>query len=476
MRLPITADYVDFHAARNPRRAALVESSGRVTYAELAMLVRRCAIELQALGVRRGQRVAVAGSGLGLELVLLLAAEGLGAATASFGATDDSAAPALWPHVDWVFCATPLDIPAPARFFLTDHAFVTRLRQPLLVQPPAWTPVEPAEGQRLLRTSGSTGAPKVMLVSRAGQDWWIRCALESWQADRGDDSRVVLLCPLVVSGGFMRAHAVLRQGGSLVMAPPGELERIAPTSVLGLPVHVERLLRELPAEFQARRPIRVGTLGAPAGGQLRDHAATLLGGPVFNRYGCNETGPVCDEVDGRGVGTVRPGVEVRILDGQGRALRPGEQGVIAVRTPAMVDGYLSDSDATGASFRNGWFHTGDIGALLAPRVLRIDGRHDAMLNFGGIKAPATLAESQVAAVEGVAECAVLSVVLDQGLAIGIAVVLAGGAKRDDVVPRVQQAVPVGAGVALAVACLPSLPRLTGGKVDRPALLRIFRGG
>jgi acyl-coenzyme A synthetase/AMP-(fatty) acid ligase len=473
--LPITAEYVDYHAARNPRRVALVEPVGHVTYAELSLLVRRCAQELQALGVRRGMRVAISGPGFGIELILLLAAEGLGAVTASFGANDDTAAPDLWRHADWVFSGQPQQVAGPARFHLADQAFVHALRSPVPVDGVGWTPQQPHEPQRILRTSGSTGLPKLMLLTRVAQDWWIRCALESWQGDQGEDSRVVLLCPLVVTGGFMRAHAVLRQGGALLSAKPPDLARMAPTSIFGLPVHVQRLLRDLPADFEPRQPVGVGMVGASAGAGLREHAAAFFRGPVHNRYACNEAGPVCDDVSADGRGTVRPGVDVRILDEDGQEVPPGEPGVIAVRSPVVVAGYLGDEQATAAAFRDGWFITGDAGVLASPRSLRLAGRHDDLVNLGGIKVPAALVAEQLAGIAGIAESAVLAVVLPQGSGVGIAIVLAPGATREAVVTAVQAAVQTGGATALAVACLPALPRSPGGKVDRQALLRIFGG-
>ena len=149
--------------------------------------------------------------------------------------------------------------------------------------------------------------------------------------------------------------------------------------------------------------------------------------------------------------------------------------MIAVRSPVVVAGYLGDEQASAQALRGGWFVTGDAGVLTGPRSLRLAGRHDDLVNLGGIKLPAALVAEQLAGIAGIAESAVLAVVLPQGSGVGVAIVLAPGATREAVVPAVQAAVHVDAATPLAVACLPALPRSPGGKVDRQALLRIFNG-
>jgi acyl-CoA synthetase (AMP-forming)/AMP-acid ligase II len=63
----------------------------------------------------------------------------------------------------------------------------------------------------------------------------------------------------------------------------------------------------------------------------------------------NEAGPICEEVDADGIGKVLPGVEFRVLDDAGRDLPPGEIGTLALRTPAVADGYLDTDAATNAA-------------------------------------------------------------------------------------------------------------------------------
>lgn len=84
-------------------------------------------------------------------------------------------------------------------------------------------------------------------------------------------------------------------------------------------------------------------------------------GVSFSRPGV----PVPDLVlDGRAVpsvGAALSGLEVKVLDGAGAELPPGEQGELCVRGPAVMDGYFEHATATSAVLRDGWLHTGDLG-------------------------------------------------------------------------------------------------------------------
>src|SRR5689334_15271125 len=104
---PVTAEYVETHAARAPHRLALRENGVEFSYAAFADILLQCGLHLQRLGLRRGQRVAVSGPGVGLQLALLLAAEALGAVTVSFQAEGDGDLDFILAHADHVFSPVP---------------------------------------------------------------------------------------------------------------------------------------------------------------------------------------------------------------------------------------------------------------------------------------------------------------------------------------------------------------------------------
>src|SRR4051812_32878390 len=112
---PSTLESLEVHALREPRRHAVVENGNALDYGGLHTLVLRCASRLTRAGVRAGDRVAVAECGFAAQLVALIAAESLGAATASVGSQADADAPALLRHVQWVVSGWQHDVPAGCR-------------------------------------------------------------------------------------------------------------------------------------------------------------------------------------------------------------------------------------------------------------------------------------------------------------------------------------------------------------------------
>jgi acyl-coenzyme A synthetase/AMP-(fatty) acid ligase len=472
---PSTAEYVETFAAREPQRLALREDRHALSYGALHLLLQQCALQLRGMGLRRGQRIAVAGPGFGIQLVLLLAAEAMGLVTASFDTAEDGDAPWLLARVDAVFAAVPQQVPAGVRFTLLDAEFAASLSRPLAEPAPAWTPLSSQEPQRFTRTSGSSGQAKFMLLNRAAQEWWIQGAAEAWQWELDSDTRLLLLAPLTVNAAFARAAVCLRRGGALLVGEGGDIAAMDPTHVIGLPLQLRRLLDALPAGYVAPRAVSVATFGGVAGPALRERAEAIFRGRIFNRYGSNEAGVICDAMDDEGQGVLRPGVEVRILDEGGGELPSGHEGRIAIRTPCLVDGYIERPEETAAAFRDGWFVSGDVGTLVAPRVLRLAGRHDELVTIAGVKVPASKVEAELMRRGGLVECAVVTVNLEGGsVSLAVAAVLAAGVTEAQGQEQVRAGLQLPPGIAVRLVFLPALPRLAGGKVDRMALLRMLR--
>lgn len=473
--VPTTAELVEELALMAPLRPAFREEHAELNYGQFYGMVAQCALHLRRLGVRRGERIAVSGPGFGIQLVLLLAAEGIGAATASFQAEDDADAPFLFTQVQWVFSARPQVLPPGVRFQLLDAEFARRLGQPLGAERPVWDPLAAHEPQRIARTSGSSGRSKFMVLSRGAQDHVVVSGIE--KATYGGQTRLLVLAPLVVNAAFTRSSACLRRGGMVLGGGAGaQLAQLAPTHVWGLPLQLERFLAEVPAGFACPQPVQVASVGGAMPPVLRQACAGVLRGSIRNRYGSNEVGGISEELDVNGVGVLCAGVDVRILGPDGQDLPAGEPGVIAVRSPALVEGYLERPEETAAAFRDGWFVSGDVGVMVGHRRLRLLGRHDDLVNLGGIKVPAAQLEGGIKARPGIQDCAVQAVHLEGGaVALGVAVVLAPGTTPEQGTEEVRQALAATGDLTIRLLFLPVLPQLQTGKVDRMQLLRLFSG-
>ena len=124
----------------------------------------------------------------------------------------------------------------------------------------------------------------------------------------------------------------------------------------------------------------------------------LTGGTIAEgAWGMTEThtsdtftvGMQTDDLDLRGrpifVGLPMPGTRIKICDFDSGALLPvGEEGEIVVSTPSLFKGYWRQPDASDRALRDGWFHTGDIGAYDADGYLHFLGRRKEMLKVRGM--------------------------------------------------------------------------------------------
>jgi len=470
---PTTAEILERWALATPGQVALVEDGRPLTHGQLCAMVTHAARMLQQMGVQPGDCVAVGGPAFALELILLLAAEGIGACTISFRDQDDPDLDFVLRHSRWVLSGRAGAAAAHPGFRLADPAFLAALGQPLSSVGGPWVPLPPQAAHRISRTSGSTGRSKFMRVPRPVQDYWVHGSVDVNGYDAS--TRLHVVGPLIINLAHARASACLRAGGT-VMAGSGQwLPRYLPTHVWGMPMLLERLLDAAPPTWRSPHPVRVAAVGGVLTPTLRQRLRDRLAAEPIGRYGSNEVGGVCDGLDDTGMGIVRPGVDVRILDPEGTDLPPGSWGRIALRSSAMVTGYIDQPEETALAFRDGWFLTPDIGMLVQPRLLRVAGRMDDLVNLGGAKVPAAQLEDTLRATGTVADCAIVSVQATGGDAtVGVAVVLPPEGSADAVLARLRGLFNLHAEVVAQLAVVPELPKLATGKVDRVGLLGLFQ--
>ena len=191
------------------------------------------------------------------------------------------------------------------------------------------------------------------------------------------------------------------------------------TSTFMVPTMIRRLV-ELPEEEWAQgAPSALHALvsgAAPFPHALRERAAARLGARnIFDFYGATELGWVTlargDEMLARPgtVGRALPGQEIGVFDEGGARLPPGEVGVIHVRSPQRMTGYLRDDEATQAAARGEWLTVDDLGHLDADGYLYVGGRARDMIISGGVNVYPQEAENVLTMHPKVADVAVIGV-------------------------------------------------------------------
>jgi malonyl-CoA/methylmalonyl-CoA synthetase len=274
----------------------------------------------------------------------------------------------------------------------------------------------------IVYTSGTTGAPKGVVLPHRAIASTLDAVAEAWQWT-GDDVLVHALPLFHVHGLILGVLGPLRRGGTLHHLGKFSTELVARalaeggTMLFGVPTMYHRIAAEvggdpeLAAALRQARLLVSGSAALPVADHERIAAAT--GQRVVERYGMTETlMNTSNRADGDrkpgSVGVPLPGVEVRLVDDDGAPIQQsGAVGEIQVRGPNLFTEYLNRPDATAEAFAGGWFRTGDVGTRDPDNHYRIVGRKATdIIKSGGYKIGAGEIETALLEHPAVAEVAV----------------------------------------------------------------------
>ncbi|MBI2215821.1 MAG: AMP-binding protein [Candidatus Rokubacteria bacterium] len=393
---------LEANARRHAARPALVWNAGAVTWAELAGLAGGCARDLASRGVRPGDRVAVMLPNDRRFVAAVLAVLKLGATAAPLN-------PLLGPE---------------DRDAILGHLRPVCVVDDVPAAPASWPTVDRPDAPALvLYTSGSTGRPKGAALSHAALGFGIRSWAGPVMALTGND-RVLAALPLAHSFGLNGALlAPLLAGATVVL-----VERFSPEAALGavgrhhvtvLPGVATMFRRMLDSPALAATDLtslRIALSGAaPCPWELARDWQRRTGVRILRGYGMTELFRPISYLAGdprdlpESVGRAVPGVDLAVVDDMDRAVEPREAGELLIRTPAALDGYLDDPDATRAVLRDGWFRTGDLAVVDAGGFVTIVGRKRDLILRGGYSVVPQEVERVLASHPDVGEAAVVGV-------------------------------------------------------------------
>ncbi len=266
----------------------------------------------------------------------------------------------------------------------------------------------PDDPALMLYTSGTTGRPKGAPLSHRNLLASAEAVALAWRWTPED--RLVLALPLFHLHGLgVGLHGTLTAGASAVLRPGFQaadvLDAVArhrASLFFGVPT-MYRLLADggRLAELGALRLCVSGSAPLPV--ELHDAVQQGSGHRVLERYGMTETVMnVSNPYDGeRRAGTVGfplPGVALRLDEGTDEILLQG---------PNVFAGYWERPDATAEAFTDGWFRTGDVGAVDADGYVAIVGRRKELIISGGFNVYPREVEDVLRAHPGVVDAAVV---------------------------------------------------------------------
>jgi len=425
--------------AANPAGEAIVCGEERLTYRSFGRLVDGWAAALAALGVGRGDRVALLlGNGIAFPAALF-ATQRLGAVAVPISIREQTAGLAyMLAHCG----AKVLVHAAELAGRLPERAASPQLRHliplaekalcgglgrlddgPVAAAVPAPIEVDEEDTAIILYTSGTTGRPKGAMLTHLGichSAMHYQCCMGL----RANDRSIVAVPMSHVTGVVALIAAMVRAAATLIVMPAFKAseflelaERERMTHTLLVPAMYNLCLREPCFDGADLSTWRVGGFGgAPmATAAIARLARKLPRLHLMNAYGATETTspatlmPPTETAARRdSVGVAVPCCEVLVMDEEGREVRRGDEGEIWLRGPMVVRGYWDDAKATADSIVAGFWRSGDIGSIDDEGYVRVLDRKKDMINRGGYKIYSIEVENALMTHPDVSEAAVIA--------------------------------------------------------------------
>ena len=427
-------------------RCAVVDREGSFTWKALAERIARAAGVLHALGVRQGQRFAILCRNSFRHAELLQAGYRLGAVPVPINYR--LAPPEIAYALENADCTV----------FVLDEAFadlmvseeLARWSKTVLIigssstdrswpvydtmleQAETLGPFEPSESDDalLLYTGGTTGRAKGVRLSHLNI---ISNALQlGFELGPRSDDVYLRVAPMFHSADLL-AIPYAMAGATQVFLPKFSgralleaIETYQVTVTLMTPTMLIMIMQEPDIgkyDLSSLRQVLYGSspMAVEWIRKMSDHFKDV---DFVQAYGLTETSPILTLLHAaeheraiatgqddllKSVGRQIPGVDLMIVDSEGRELPEGRPGEVIVRGPNVSKGYLKRPEATAESFRQGWFHTGDIGQVDDRGYLYLLDRKKDMIITGGEMVFSSEVEAALYQNSKVHECAVIGV-------------------------------------------------------------------
>jgi len=428
-------DVVKPWTARSPDHPAVVDPNGTCTYRELQRIISQTAEWLRGSGVRPGDRVMIIGENCREFAAVLLAVGSLDAwpvpVNAHLSAREIDA---VRDHCGArrIVYTTSVSVHA-AEHAQRHGALVEKvgglgqiglgpLNQDVLPEP-----LDSDIGSRvaaLIYTSGTTGLPKGVMLTHNNLLFSATGAAKIRSLSPEDClygslplSHIVGLS-IVLLGTLLSGATIYLEPRFDPIAARVTLERQGITVMLGVPSMYSQFLQY--AKIRNLQSLKLPSLriiscsGAPLPPAIKSAVETLFGLPLHHGYGITECSPNIAQVrpdvpprTDNSVGPMFPGVEAKLVGGDGRPVPAGEVGELRVRGPNIMKGYYRAPEETAAAIdAEGWFNTRDLARFEDGNLFIVGRTKDLIIRFGFNVYPAEV-EAVLNAHPAVAQSAVI---------------------------------------------------------------------
>lgn len=405
------------NAERQADAPAILFEGASITHGELLARVEAFAAALAALGVKNGDRVGLFLANSPEFLIARWAAIRLGATAAPMNVMFQAR------EAQYVLNnATPLvlvteaaqlelveqiwpDCPHLQHLIVTDrevygtHSFAALERDYAGKSAPMHD-CQPDDVCDLYYTSGTTGRPKGVMCSHQNFASLLRYEQLIWDIGPADHTMVALplfhakglIIPCMLATYVGCPQTLLRRWDTRKVLELIERDRV--TFFAGVPTMYAYLNAFEDTErydISSIRVCRVG--GAPMPVELQRAFERRTGAAVIEGWGCTgwtgASNPLHGERAigsiGKALGELHPEIEceIRIVDDSGHDVKPGGEGEIIIRGDQIPKGFWRMPNKTASDYRDGWFHTGDIGHRDDRGFIFLVGRKDDLIITSG---------------------------------------------------------------------------------------------
>jgi acyl-CoA synthetase (AMP-forming)/AMP-acid ligase II len=363
----------------------------RLSYGEARERIASLARGLKKRGLKRGEAVAIVAANSADYLVLYMATMAAGLVSVCVNHKLPRATVAhIMKDSDVKFAVADADR-APLVRELVPTLAIEEIDS--LLDPGPFTAVEmrPEEVAMVLYTSGSTGLPKGVPLTHGGYIWATTVTPEQRPGIEGKN--VIIAAPLFHMNGLFSAKLVMLNGGTIVLMTGftakgyiRAIDRHRVAMVTSVPTMLALVMRE--TEELAKADLSCVTTAvtgsAPSTAEFfADMQRLFPKAETANSWGTTESGPIAFGPHPDGVskppgalGYPRKGIGLRLVGGD------QDQGVLQIRTPALMAGYLNREADTKKRLIDGWYDTGDVMRRDADGFYFFVGRADDMFQCG----------------------------------------------------------------------------------------------
>lgn len=490
------ARMLDWARYRFRDHEALVFEGERWTYWELDENVNALAAAIRENGINQGDRVGIIGTNVPNYIFLVLALSKIGAVSVTLNyrlheeelvsQIQRSGAVGLVVETDFAQVGLNIANRVPQvtwrasldREIEQGFSSITELIEAHRGERVTDQPLNGSELQRIVYTSGTTGLPKGAMLTHRNVEANMTAQVVELEITSSD--RILVFAPLYHIGGldvpglttfYAGATLVLmRKFDSLAILRIISEEKITGTCMVATMIH---LIRDHPD----RNKYDLNSVNWLIFSQVsqtlyRSTSALFPQARLVEGYGLTETcnGLAYLDADHMGsklgsVGRPLHGVDLAIMDND-RFLGANQRGEVLARGDKVSPGYFDDEAATSKAFRNGWFHTGDIGYYDDDGYFYIVDRLKDMIRSGGENVASSEIERILYEISSVAEAAVVGMSHSKWVEVPVAVVVARPGQSIDIVELLAHC---GSNlgkfkIPKAVFIYSELPRNTTGKV------------